>query len=120
MDDALSVPRHEFYGKVINMHSCLPTPTRSEAENLLYKVFVGGVDETLTEDVLREALTPFGQVRNVNIIRKPDGSLKGFAFVQFIEQAAVDTLIQRQNLMINGRRVYFGSATAKKNNPGSK
>ena len=99
------------------MHRCLPTPTRTEAENLSYKVFVGGIDETITQEVLREALMPFGQVRNVNIIRLPDGRLKGFAFVQFMEQGPVDMLIQRQNLMVNGRRLYFGSATAKKSNP---
>ena len=117
MDDVLSVPRHEFFGKAVDMHRCLPTPTRTEAENLSYKVFVGGIDETITQEVLREALMPFGQVRNVNIIRLPDGRLKGFAFVQFMEQGPVDMLIQRQNLMVNGRRLYFGSATAKKNNP---
>ena len=77
-------------------------------------MFVGGLDESMTEDILREALTPFGQVQSVNIIRQQDGKIKGFAFVQFTDQAPVTMLLQRQAMMVNGKRIFFGSATARK------
>ena len=94
------------------MHIC--SPTRSDSDNSQFKVFVGGLDESMTEDILREALSPFGRVQAVNIIRQQDGKMKGFAFVQFTDQAPVTMLLQRQGMMVNGKRIFFGSATAKK------
>ena len=79
-------------------------------------MFVGGLDDSMTEEILREALSPFGNIQSVNVIRQQDGKMKGFGFVLFTDQAPVDMLLQRQALMVNGRRIFFGNATAKKKN----
>ena len=106
----------EFFGRRIDMHKCTPnSPNPSRNDKLQYKVFVGGLDASFTEDMIRMALSPFGEVLKVNIIRQQDGRSRGFAFVHFAEQEAVDQLIQRQHMNINGRKVCFGSATVKKN-----
>lgn len=80
-----------------------------------YRLFVGGLDDTFTDEMIQMALTPFGEVKRVNIIRQTDGRTRGFAFVNFSEQRPVDRLIQLQSLNINGKRVVFGSANVKKN-----
>lgn len=85
------------------------------AGNPQYRLFVGGLDDSFTEEMIQMALTPFGEVKRVNIIKQTDGRTRGFAFVNFAEQRPVDRLIQLQSLNINGKRVVFGSANVKKN-----
>ena len=87
----------------------------ANAGNPQYRLFVGGLDDSFTEEMIQMALTPFGEVKRVNIIKQTDGRTRGFAFVNFSEQRPVDRLIQLQSLNINGKRVVFGSANVKKN-----
>lgn len=112
----MRIPKHEFFGKRVDMHKCVPSQQKTEGDHPHHKVFVGGLDDSMTEEILREALSPFGKIQSVNVIRQQDGKMKGFGFVQFTDQAPVDMLLQRQALMVNGRRIFFGNATAKKKN----
>ena len=97
------------------MHKCVPSTTETQGDATPYKVFVGGLGDKIDETTLREALSPFGTVTKVSLIRQPDGQSRGFAFVHFTEAAPVEMLIQRQNMNVNGRKVFFGSANSKKN-----
>ena len=133
-------PRIEFFGRKVDLHKCLPIAPNassdasshagadgaagasgsnganaSNASSPQYRLFVGGLDDTFTEEMIQMALTPFGEVKRVNIIKQTDGRTRGFAFVNFWEQRPVDRLIQLQSLNISGKRVVFGSANVKKN-----
>ena len=110
----LRIPTHEFFGRKVDMHQCVPSNRDTLGDSTPHKEVVGGLDDSFTEAMLREALSPFGTVAKVNMIRQPDGRSRGFAFVHFTEAAPVEMLIQRQNLNVNGRKVFFGSATSKK------
>ena len=118
MEDVLRIPKHEFFGKKVDMHKCMPNnrDNPSQGENTQYKLFVGSLDDKITEEMLRESLSMYGQVTKVNILRTPEGRSRGYAFVHFTEQNPVDMLIQRQHMTINGRKVAFGSATSKRKN----
>ena len=49
-------------------------------------LFVGGLDEKITTEVLYSAFIPFGEVRNVQIPVDPKtGKIRGFGFVEFAE-----------------------------------
>lgn len=121
MEDVLRIPKHEFFGKKVDMHKCTPNnrENSNQGEPTQYKVFVGSLDESITEEMLRDSLGMYGQVCKVNIIRNNEGRSRGFAFVHFTEQTPVDMLIKRQHMNINGRKVAFGSVNSKKKNGGS-
>ena len=115
MEDVLRIPSHEFFGRKVDMHKCVPSNKETQGDTTPYKVFVGGLGDKIDETTLREALSPFGTVTKVSLIRQPDGQSRGFAFVHFTEAGPVETLIQRQNMNVNGRKVFFGNANSKKN-----
>ena len=92
------------------MHKCVPSNKETQGDTTPYKVFVGGLGDKIDETTLREALSPFGTVTKVSLIRQPDGQSRGFAFVHFTEAGPVETLIQRQNMNVNGRKVFSGAS----------
>ncbi len=50
----------------------------------MYKLFVGGIPYSTTEDELQQAFSQHGSVASVKIITDRDtGRSKGFAFVEF-------------------------------------
>ncbi len=65
--------------------------TQVEKEN---KLFVGMLPKTFNEHELRQLFQPFGELKEVHIIRGPEGSPKGCAFVKFVDR---DAAIQAMN-----------------------
>jgi hypothetical protein len=59
--------------------------TAVEREN---KLFVGMLPKTATDRDLGEMFSCFGELREVHIIRGPEGSPKGCAFVKFVDRGA--------------------------------
>ena len=59
-------------------------------------LFVGGIAEEVTLDILRAAFIPFGEVKDVQIPLDAAGKPRGFAFVEFEEEgdaaAAIDNM----------------------------
>uniref|UniRef100_A0A8D0E4H1 RNA binding motif protein 28 n=1 Tax=Salvator merianae TaxID=96440 RepID=A0A8D0E4H1_SALMN len=47
------------------------------------RLIIRNVSFKCTEDDLKTAFSPFGTVLEVNLPKKPDGKMRGFAFVQF-------------------------------------
>lgn len=47
------------------------------------KLYIGNVPKTVTEQQLREMVTPFGEVSLLEIVKDSGGSSKGFAFAEF-------------------------------------
>ena len=52
------------------------------------KLFVGMLPKTVSEGELRSIFGPFGELKEIHIIRGPDGNSKGCAFVKFVEHEA--------------------------------
>ncbi|KAJ3472568.1 hypothetical protein NLG97_g10883 [Lecanicillium saksenae] len=65
-------------------------------------LYVGGLDQRVTEDVLRQIFETTGHVQNVKII--PDKNAKGFnyGFVEYDDPGAAERAMQT----LNGRRVH--------------
>ena len=59
-------------------------------------VYVKNIPEDVTDEKFREAFAKFGEVTSAVVMRKPDGSSKGFGFVNFKEadqaKASVEAL----------------------------
>ena len=73
----MRIPSHEFFGRKVDMHKCVPSNKETQGDTTPYKVFVGGLGDKIDETTLREALSPFGTVTKVSLIRQPDGQWRG-------------------------------------------
>jgi CUG-BP- and ETR3-like factor len=60
-------------------------------------VFVGMLPKTITELELQEMFGPYGQLKEIHIIRGMDGNSKGCAFVKFVSQESALMAIQDLN-----------------------
>ncbi|XP_005475351.1 ecto-NOX disulfide-thiol exchanger 1 isoform X2 [Oreochromis niloticus] len=97
--------------EIIHCKSCtlfpqnpnLPPPSTRERPPGCKTVFVGGLPENATEEIIREV---FDQCGEINAIRK---SKKNFCHIRFSEEFMVDKAIY-----LSGYRMRIGSSTDKK------
>lgn len=69
------------------------------------KLFVGNLPFSATEDELREQFGQFGEIVDLKlIIDRMTGRSKGFAFVEFADEAAAASAIEGMNGKDNGGR----------------
>ncbi|NXX07873.1 RBM28 protein, partial [Larus smithsonianus] len=67
-----------------------------------------------SQDDLKSLFSPFGAVLEVNIPKKPDGKMRGFAFVQFRNVPEASKALRAMNMKeIKGRPVAVDWAVAK-------
>lgn len=83
-----------FSLKAINFLQVRFAETQVEKEN---KLFVGMLPKTFNEHELRQLFQPFGELKEVHIIRGPEGSPKGCAFVKFVDRDAAMSAINQLN-----------------------
>ncbi|XP_047983336.1 polyadenylate-binding protein RBP47-like [Salvia hispanica] len=72
---------------------------QSENESSSTTIFVGGLDSEVTDDMLRESFTPFGEVVSVKI---PAG--RGCGFVQYEKRSNAEDALHRLNGTIIGKQ----------------
>ena len=81
--------------------------SQAEREN---KLFIGMLPKTIDEDDLHSMFAPYGELREVHIIRGPEGSSKGCAFVKFVDRDAAMVAIEDMNELIppvNNIRIQY-------------
>lgn len=67
------------------------------------KLFVGGTGE-LSDDDFRHYFQTYGEIQDAVIVRKQDGTSRGFGFVTFTNEMAVEKCLVIQH-EIKGRKV---------------
>lgn len=81
-------------GHAINPLQVRIAECQVEREN---KLFIGMLPKTVTEEQLHDMFVKFGDLREVHIIRGPEGSSKGCAFVKFVERESALFAIEEMN-----------------------
>jgi cold-inducible RNA-binding protein len=85
----------------------------------MYKVFVGGLPFTTTDDELREVFAAHGKVATANVVRdRESGRSKGFGFVEFEneeEGKAAEKALNGSEL--GGRTISVAEARPKEDRP---
>jgi len=78
-------------------------------------IYVGNLSYNVTEENIRNAFEPFGQVASVNIVKdKYSGQPRGFAFVEMPDQAEAQAAIQNLNGKdLLGRQLNVNEAHAR-------
>lgn len=67
-------------------------------------IFVGGINRDCKEADLWEALSPFGVVMDIYILRRL-GKPRGFAFIRFQRQADFNRLLEKMSVIRVGGSV---------------
>ncbi|KAA0050741.1 heterogeneous nuclear ribonucleoprotein 1-like [Cucumis melo var. makuwa] len=84
------------------------------------KIFVGGLPPTLTEEGFKEYFEAYGHVTDVVVMydqntRRP----RGFGFISFDSEEAVDRVLHKTFHDLNGKQVEVKRALPKDANPGA-
>lgn len=93
---------HTIDGKSVEAKAAVPKGVGS-GSNLTKKLFVGGTGE-LTDVDFREYFKKFGDIQDAVIVRKQDGTSRGFGFVTFADELTVEKCLVIQH-EIKGRKV---------------
>jgi RNA recognition motif-containing protein len=100
----------------VNPLQIRPAESQAEREN---KIFVGMLPKTITEIILHDMFARFGQLKEIHIIRGPEGHSKGCAFVKFMDRdAAVLAIHEMHDSVPEGstRPLVIKFADSKKGN----
>jgi peptidyl-prolyl isomerase E (cyclophilin E) len=77
------------------------------------QLYVGGLDEAVTLDLLRAAFLPFGHVKDAQLPLDPRGAHKGFAFIEFeLEEDAQAAIDNMEGAELFGRTIRVNVARA--------
>ena len=78
-------------------------------------IYVGNLSRETTEDDLRQAFEPFGQVESINIIKdRFSGESRGFGFVEMPSKDEAQTAIEEMNGKdLQGRAINVNEARPK-------
>ena len=82
-------------------------------------IYAGNLPYSVTEDDLKEAFAPFGDVANVQLITdKFSGQSKGFGFVEMPNNSEADGAIKSLNdTSLNGRDIKVNQAKPRGERP---
>ncbi|XP_074049862.1 RNA-binding protein 28 isoform X2 [Macrotis lagotis] len=91
-----------------------PKPKKSKVADKKARLIIRNLSFKCSEDDLKTLFAQFGAVLEVNIPRKPDGKMRGFAFVQFKNLLEAGKALKGTNMKeIKGRIVAVDWAVAK-------
>ncbi|KAJ5475023.1 RNA-binding protein [Penicillium diatomitis] len=109
--NTVMVKEHYLDGKIIDPKRAIP---RDEQEKTS-KIFVGGVSQEATEQDFKQFFTQFGRVIDATLmIDKDTGRPRGFGFVTFDSEAAVENAPSRP-LEILGKQIEVKKAQPRGN-----
>jgi RNA recognition motif-containing protein len=82
-------------------------------------IYVGNLPYQITEDELRDAFTPYGEVSSAKIVIDRDtGRSKGFGFVEMPDKASADAAIEAMNgQSLQGRDLRVNEARPREPRP---
>ncbi|CAL0316734.1 unnamed protein product [Lupinus luteus] len=84
------------------------------------KIFVGGLPPTLSEEQFRQYFETYGNVTDVVVMYdQSTGRPRGFGFISFDTEDAVDRVLHKTFHDLNGKQVEVKRALPKDANPGS-
>lgn len=85
-------------------------------------LYVGGLEESITEGILHSAFIPFGEIKDVSIpLDNTTGKHRGFGFVEFeVKEDANDAIDNMHNAELYGRVLRVNYAQPMKIKGGDK
>ncbi|XP_034244155.1 heterogeneous nuclear ribonucleoprotein 27C isoform X7 [Thrips palmi] len=103
---------HQLDGRTIDPKPCNPRTLQKPKRASSYpKVFLGGLPSNVTETDLRSFFTRFGKVQEVVIMYDQEKKKsRGFGFLSFEDDDAVDRCVSEHFVNLNGKQVEIKKA----------
>ncbi|KAL8608925.1 hypothetical protein ACOMHN_009786 [Nucella lapillus] len=116
IDQAQANRPHKIDNREVDTKRAMPREEsgRAESQQSVKKMFVGGVKDDTTEDMIRETFGSFGEITQIDLITdKNTGKTRGFCFVTFDDHDSVDKAVLKKRHDLNGRQVEVKKAQSK-------
>jgi hypothetical protein len=84
-------------------------------DKILKKLYVSGIDDTMTRTMIREVFESYGEIEEVRIPTTIKGKYKGFCFVTFKKEKYVKEVLKSTGFYIKGKRLTVKLAEEDKN-----
>jgi heterogeneous nuclear ribonucleoprotein A1/A3 len=107
VDAAQAARPHEIDGKKVDSKRAVPKDANDKGPSQVstQRLYVSGIKEGHTEEMLKEYFSEFGNVLKVDIAKdKNTDTIRGFAFVHFDDYDAVDKCVLMKSHQINDQR----------------
>lgn len=82
---------------------------------VLKTLYVGGIDDSMTHEMIRGVFEAYGEVRQVRIPTTQKGKFKGFCFVTFAEEEHVQEVLKSTGFYIKNKRLTVKMAEEDRN-----
>jgi len=109
--DAIQADRpHKLNDKKIDSRRPAPPgidPRDPEASAETCKLWVGGCDESISDEHLKEHFEKYGNVVEVEQMLDSSGKKRGFAFVEYDNSDCVDKIVLMSKQIVNGRSLLI-------------
>ncbi|CAL9089443.1 unnamed protein product [Musa textilis] len=70
------------------------------------EIFVGGLPRSVTESIIHELFSPYGEIIELRMIKDQEGNSKGFCFVRFTtKEAASRAYKENDGVMVHGKSI---------------
>lgn len=111
LDEAQKNRPHKIDGREVETKRAMPRDDPSNQQSVK-KMFVGGLKDDTTEEMIREAFT--GKIEKLEMIKdKNTGKSRGFCFITFDDTDTVDKYVLKRYFQLNGRQVEVKKAVSR-------
>ncbi|CAF0773448.1 unnamed protein product [Didymodactylos carnosus] len=115
VDDFMAKRPHSIDGRQIDPKRAMPREEQnnSDVHLTVKKLFVAGLRDGITEDILRQYFGRYGTIVETIVMKDKDGKPRGFGFVTFDDYDPVDRVILERPHSIMGRQLDVRKAVPK-------
>ncbi|CAF0840897.1 unnamed protein product [Didymodactylos carnosus] len=115
VDDFMAKRPHLIDGRQIDPKRAMPREEKnnSDVHLTVKKLFVAGLRDGITEDILRQYFERYGAIVETIVMKDKDGKPRGFGFVTFDDYDPVDRAILERPHSIMGRQLDVRKAVPK-------
>jgi RNA recognition motif-containing protein len=107
---------NEINGKYVDIKVAEDGKTREKVETSSCKIFVGGIEGTVSTEELKDFFSNYGEVKEAVVLRNiQTNASRGFGFVTFEDSRMADQLIRENNCVLKGKRMDVKPAEPKEN-----
>ena len=106
--------KHEINGKIVDVKPAVEGKKREDMMDTSKKIFVGGLEPSVTEKDLFDFFSKFGEVKDASVLIDNNRNVsRGFGFVSFEDKNIVDELVKKNNFELKGRKIDVKRAQPK-------
>ena len=106
--------KHEINGKIVDVKPAVEGKKREEMMDSSKKIFVGGLEPSVTEKDLIDFFSKYGKVKDASVLFDNNrNASRGFGFVSFEDKDVVDKLVKENNFVLKSRKIDVKRAQPK-------